>query len=307
MPVKVDVKEMLEAGVHFGHQVKKWNPKMRPYIYTQRDGVHIIDLAQTSNQVGNAYKFIADTIALGNSVLFVGTKKQAMGVIMAEAVRAKQPYVCNRWLGGMLTNFKTIKASIDRLENLCARKEKGEFEKLTKKEGLELERQIGKLDFNLGGIRKMNKLPGAIFIVDSNEEHIAFLEAKKLGIPVVALIDTNANPDGIDYLIVGNDDAIRSVEYFTKIMADACEEGERRREEAIREESAKAEKEGPKQQKPALDKERKIGGKGRAYTGRKPPPKGKRGAPVIVTEDEVVPEKELEEFAKIKVETKETK
>lgn len=287
MPLEVDVKQMLEAGVHFGHQTKKWNPKMRPYIYTERDGVHIIDLAQTADQAARAYKFIADTVALGSSILFVGTKKQACDVVAAEAQRAKQLYVNNRWLGGMLTNFKTIKASIDRMENLCSRREKGELEKLPKKEVLQIERQITKLERSLGGIRTMTRLPGAVFIVDPIEEKIARLEANKLNIPVVALADTNADPDGIDYIIVGNDDAIRSVEYFTKVMANACEEGSQRREAALREQHDKVEKD-KGEAKPAVH-ERKIGAKGRAYVG------GKK-------EGEKAADSEVAEFAKVKVE-----
>jgi small subunit ribosomal protein S2 len=292
MPVAVDVKQMLEAGVHFGHQTRKWNPKMRPFIYTERDGIHIIDLAQTASQTERAYKFIADTVALGNSVLFVGTKKQACDVVLNEAQRVKQHYVTHRWLGGMLTNFKTIKASIDRLETLCSRRDKGELEKLPKKEALQIERQIAKLDSSLGGIRTMNKIPGVVFIVDPNEERIARLEANKLKVPVVALADTNADPDGIDYLIVGNDDAIRSIEYFTKIIADACAEGAQRREAALREQAAKVEKE-KAEVRPAV-REKKIGAKGRAYVGRES------------RDEKPVSESEVAEFAKAKVETKET-
>ena len=293
MPVAVDVKQMLEAGVHFGHQTRKWNPKMRPYIYTERDGIHIIDLAQTAGQVERAYKFIADTVALGSSVLFVGTKKQACDVVLNEAQRAKQHYVTNRWLGGMLTNFKTIKASIDRLETLCGRRDKGELEKLQKKEALQIERQIAKLERSLGGIRTMAKIPGAVFIVDPNEERIARLEANKLNVPVVALADTNADPDGIDYLIVGNDDAIRSIEFFTKMIADACAEGALRREAALREQTAKVEKERA-EVKPG-DREKKFGVKGRAYVGRES------------KEEKPVPEAEVAEFAKAKVEKTENK
>ncbi len=293
MPVAVDVKQMLEAGVHFGHQTKKWNPKMRPYIYTERDGIHIIDLGQTAGQAERAFKFIVDTVALGNSVLFVGTKKQAADVIVAEAQRAKQHYVSNRWLGGMLTNFKTIKQSIDRMESLCSRRDKGELEKLPKKEQLQIERQIVKYEKSLGGIRTMNRLPGAVFLVDPIEEKIARLEANKLKVPVIALADTNADPDGIDYLIVGNDDAIRSIEYFTKIVADACEEGAQRREAALREQQSKVEKE-KGEARPAV-RERKIGAKGRAYVG------GKKG------EVEKAADSEVAEFAKVKVEKKEEK
>lgn len=291
MPAEVDVKQMLEAGVHFGHQTKRWNPKMRPFIFTERDGVHIIDLAQTVIQARNAYKFAADTVALGAHILFVGTKKQASDVIVNEAKRVTQLYVNKRWLGGMLTNFKTIKASIDRMESLCSRREKGELDKLPKKEALGIERQIVKLEASLGGIRTMSKLPGALFIVDPNEEKIALREAKKLGIPVIALADTNASPEGIDYLIVGNDDAIRSIEYFTKIISAACEDGAQRREIALREQAVQAEKE-KIETKPGV-RERKIGAKGRAYVG------GKKG------EESKAADAEVAEFAKVKAEKKE--
>jgi len=289
MACLVDVKTMLEAGVHFGHQIRKWNPKMRPYIYSQRDGVHIVDLSQTAKQAEKAYKFVADTVALGSSVLFVGTKKQAVNAISTEAQRVKQFYVCNRWLGGMLTNFKTIKASIDRLDQLSARRDKGELEKLSKKEGLQIEKQIEKLESILGGIRTMKTVPGVVFIIDPIEEKIALLEARKLGIPVIALADTNANPDGIDYIIVGNDDAIRSVEYFTKIIADACEEGSQRRELSLREQAEKGSKEEPENKGPAI-REHKMSGKGRAYVGKKK------------EEETPASEKEVEEFSKVKVE-----
>lgn len=266
--VEINVKEMLEAGVHFGHQTKRWNPKMRPYIYTARDGIHIIDLEQTAAQAARAYKFIADTVALGGSVLFVGTKKQAHDAIEAEAQRAGQYYVSNRWLGGMMTNFQTIKQSIDRLNTLYARKEKGELEKLTKKETLMIEREVVKLEYSLGGIKRMTKLPSALFIVDSNHEEIAKREAEKLGIPVVALIDTNSDPDGIEYLIAGNDDAIRSIQFFTHIIGEACVEGGKRREMALREQEAAAGKDKAARAKGPAVREQKIGGKGKAWVGR---------------------------------------
>ena len=244
---------------------------MRPYIYTQRDGIHIIDLDQTQHQVQRALKFVADTVALGNPVLFVGTKKQAKEVIGTEAQRAGQFYVSNRWLGGMLTNFKTISNSIKRLLDLEERREKGDFEKLTKKEALKFDREIEKLERSLGGIKKMPKLPGAVFIVDTGMEKIARAEANKLGIPVVALVDTNCDPDGIDYLIAANDDAIRSVQLFTRLMAEACLQGNERREIALRESEARAAKEhsekGAKTKVPMRERERKIGAKGKAWIG----------------------------------------
>lgn len=289
MVVEIGVKEMLEAGVHFGHQTKRWNPKMRPYIFTARDGIHIIDLEQTAEQARRACKFITDTVALGNSVLFVGTKKQAHDVIEQEAQRTGQFFVSNRWLGGMLTNFQTIKQSIDRLNGLYAKKEKGELEKLLKKEVLGIEREIVKLEYSLGGIKNMSRLPGAVFIVDPNHEEIAKREAMKLNIPVVALIDTNSDPDGIDYLICGNDDAIRSIQFFTKLVADACIEGGKRREAALREQAAEEAKEKPARQKGPVVREQKIGGKGKAWVGKLGEAK---------TDD-----KEVEKFASAKAET----
>lgn len=271
MAIEVNVKEMLEAGVHFGHQTRRWNPKMREYIFASRDGIHIIDLDKTVSLAKKAYKYVTDTVALGNPVLFVGTKKQAKDVIETEAKRVNQYFVTNRWLGGMLTNFRTIRQSIDRLNSLNERKEKGELEKLPKKEQLLIEREVEKLEFSLGGIKAMNKLPGALFIIDPNNENIAKLEALKLNIPVIALTDTNSNPDGIEYLIPGNDDAIRSIHFFAKLMADACEEGGRRREMALREQ-AESDKEkaanAPKQKAPTVQ-EKKIGGKGKAWVARR--------------------------------------
>jgi len=289
MVQEVDVKQMLEAGVHFGHQTKRWNPKMRQYIFTARDGIHIIDLEQTARQTRKACKFIADAVALGGSVLFVGTKKQAKDVIESEAKRAEQYYVSNRWLGGMLTNFRTIRQSIDRLNELTVRKEKGELEKLTKKEGLRIEREIGKLEFSLGGIKTMTKLPGVLFIVDPMNEVIAKREAIKLGIPVVALTDTNSDPDDIEYLIPGNDDAIRSIQYFAKLAADACEEGAQRREIVLREQAVADKKKADEKPRGPAVREKKIGGKGRAWVAKR--------------EGEAATEEEVKKFAKAKAET----
>lgn len=272
MQPEIAVKDMLEAGVHFGHQTRRWNPKMKPYIFAARDGIHIIDLEQTVTQAMRAYKFVADTVALGHSVLFVGTKKQAQDVIETEAKRAGQFHVSKRWLGGMLTNFQTIKQSIDRLNSLYARKEKGEFEKLLKKEVIGLEREIVKLEYSLGGIKDMARIPGVLFIVDPNHDKIAKLEARKLKIPIVALIDTNGDPEGIDYVIVGNDDAMRSIEYFTHMAAEACMEGARRREAALREQVATAEKEKVSKPRGPAVREQKIGAKGKAWVGRKDEP-----------------------------------
>lgn len=286
----VTMRELLEAGIHFGHQTRRWNPKMRPYIFAARDGIHIIDLDQTASLARDAYKFVADTVALGNSILFVGTKKQAKDVVESEAKRVGQFYVSNRWLGGMLTNFRTIRQSIDRLNDLVEKREKGELEKLTKKEALQIEREIEKLEFSLGGIKMMKKIPGAVFLIDPSSEIIAKKEANKLGIPVIALIDTNSDPEGIDYIIPGNDDAIRSIQYFSKIIADACEDGNRRREISLREQEAQA-AEQAKEQKfkgPAI-REKKITGRGRAWVAR--------GATAEAASDA-----DAEQFAKVKVE-----
>lgn len=289
MSPEISIKELLEAGVHFGHQTRRWNPKMRPYIYTARDGVHIIDLEQTVKQAARAAKFVTDIVALGQTVLFVGTKKQAHDVIEAEAQRSGQFYVSNRWLGGMLTNFQTIKQSIDRLQGFYTRKEKGELEKLLKKEALGIEREIVKLEYSLGGIKTMTRLPGAVFIVDPNHEEIAKREAMKLRIPVIALVDTNSDPDGIDYLIAGNDDAIRSIQYFTQVIAEACIEGGKRREAALREQAADSEKERAARPKGPAVREQRIGGKGKAWVGRK-------------EEKAEVPTAEAEQFASAKAE-----
>ncbi len=226
---QITMKQLLEAGVHFGHQTKRWNPKMKPYIFGARNGIYIVDLQKTVRYFKSAYQFIQDTVAAGDKVLFVGTKKQAQDAISEEAIRSDQYFVNNRWLGGMLTNFSTIKQSIDRLKKIEVMATDGTFEKMTKKEGLQLERERIKLEKNLGGIKNMAKLPGAIFIIDPKKEAIAVQEAKRLGIPVVAVVDTNCDPDGIDYIIPGNDDAIRAIRLFASSMADACTEGSEKR------------------------------------------------------------------------------
>ncbi len=266
MSPEVNVKELLEAGAHFGHQVSRWNPKMRPYIFASKGGIHILDLEQTVDAVKKACKFVTETVALGNSVLFVGTKKQAKAIIETEAKRVSQFYVCNRWLGGMLTNFKTIKASIDRLVVLEKQAASPDFEKFTKKERLMVEREIAKLLNVLAGIRNMQKLPGCIFIVDPKKEDIAKKEARRLGIPIVALLDTNCDPQGIDYVVPANDDAIRSIQLITQAMADACEEGQRKRQAMLVKEGMKEESE---EKSPGIATERKMDGtETRAYVGR---------------------------------------
>ncbi len=222
---KLSMRVMLEAGVHFGHQTHRWNPKMKPYIFGGRNGVHIIDLQQTVPLFEKAYQFLLDLTSRGEKVLFVGTKKQAQDVLAEEAARSEQYYVNSRWLGGTLTNFLTIKASIERLHHITQMETDGTFEKLVKKEVLQLNRERAKLQKNLGGISAMKKIPGAIFVVDTKKESIAVAEARKLGIPVVALVDTNCDPDLVDFVIPGNDDAIRSIRIFLEKAAEACIEG----------------------------------------------------------------------------------
>lgn len=221
----VSMKQLLEAGVHFGHQTRRWNPKMARYIFTERNGIYIIDLQKTVKKLEEAYMFVRDVAANGGNVLFVGTKKQAGESIKEEAERAGAHYVNARWLGGMMTNFKTIRRRIQRLEQLRKMQEDGTFDRLPKKEVGKLELEIEKLEKYLGGIKTMDKLPGALFIVDPRKERIAVAEAKKLGIPIVAIVDTNCDPDEIDYVIPGNDDAIRAVKLIAGTMADAIIEG----------------------------------------------------------------------------------
>lgn len=231
--LNVQIEEMMEAGAHFGHQTKRWNPKMRPYLYGSRSGVHIIDLQKTKDLATQALEFVSKIAAQGQEILFVGTKPQAREVIKNQALRAKMFYVTDRWMGGTLTNFKTIKKSIDRLIELQTRREKNDFEGYTKKEILDIDREIIKLEASLGGIKLMKGQPSLLFVVDPKQEHIAILEAKKLGIPIVALTDSNCDPDPIDYLIPGNDDAISSIEYFTAKVAEACLAGAEKRENII--------------------------------------------------------------------------
>ncbi len=221
----VSMKQLLEAGVHFGHQTRRWNPKMAAYIFTERNGIYIIDLQKTVKKLDEAYMFVRDTVADGGSILFVGTKKQAGDSIREEAERCGMHYVNARWLGGMMTNFKTIRRRISRLSQLRAMEADGTFDLLPKKEVIKLNLEIEKLEKFLGGIKNMDKLPSALFIVDPRKERIAVAEAKKLGIPIVAIVDTNCDPDEIDYVIPGNDDAIRAVKLISGAMADAVIEG----------------------------------------------------------------------------------
>ncbi|MHB8707313.1 MAG: 30S ribosomal protein S2 [Desulfuromonadales bacterium] len=231
---QITMKQLLEAGVHFGHQTRRWNPKMKPYIFGARNGIYIIDLQKTVRYFRTAYNFLRETAQNGEKVLFVGTKKQAQEAIVEEAARAGQFYVNNRWLGGMLTNFSTIKRSIDRLKKIEVMAQDGTYDLLTKKEVLQLEREKAKLERSLGGIKGMNRLPGAIFVIDPKKENIAVKEARKLGIPVVAVVDTNCDPEEIDYIIPGNDDAIRAIRLFAQKMADACVDGAAAREVDLR-------------------------------------------------------------------------
>jgi small subunit ribosomal protein S2 len=235
--VAIGMKELLEAGVHFGHQTRRWNPKMKPYIFGSRNGIHIIDLQKTVRLFKTAYEFVVKTVADGYSVLFIGTKKQAHESVVEESERCGMFFVVNRWLGGTLTNFQTLKKSIARLKELDAMKRDGTIERYTKKEVLKMEKEILKLERNLGGIKNMDELPGAIFVVDPKREHIAVKEGRRLGIPVIAIADTNCDPDEIDLIIPGNDDAIRAIRLVCSKMADACIEGHNLAEERLRAET----------------------------------------------------------------------
>lgn len=232
----VTMKQLLETGVHFGHRTRRWNPKMAPYIYTERNGVHIIDLQQTVKALEKAYALVRDTVAQGNKVLFVGTKRQAQESIRLEATRCNMPYINQRWLGGTLTNWRTIKDRIDHLKDLEARREAGEFALLTKREALMRDREIEKLNIRLGGIKDMERLPGAVFVIDVDNEVTAVKEADRLGIPILAVLDTNCDPDLVDYVIPANDDAIRAIRLLTSKIADAALEGLALRKEMAPEE-----------------------------------------------------------------------
>ena len=221
----VAMKQLLEAGVHFGHQTRRWDPKMAEYIFQARNGIHIIDLQKTSKKIDEAYAFLKEQVEEGKTVLFVGTKKQAQECVKEAAEKSGMYYVDQRWLGGMLTNFDTIRTRVQRLKDLEKMQEDGTFEVLPKKEVILLKKEMEKLERNLGGIKDMEKIPGVIFLVDPKKEHIAVLEAKKLGIPVIGLVDTNCNPEEVDYAIPGNDDAIRAVKLITDVMANAIIEG----------------------------------------------------------------------------------
>jgi small subunit ribosomal protein S2 len=230
----ITMRELLESGVHFGHQTRRWNPKMKPYVFGARNGIYIIDLQKTVDSTRAACLFAAKVTAEGKKVLFVGTKKQAKEVVEEEAKRAGMYYVTNRWLGGMLTNYQTVKASIDRLKKIEALKNSPDWNDVPKKEQSRYDRELEKLQKSLGGIQDMKKLPGAIFVIDTEKEHIAVKEAKKLGIPAIAVVDTNCDPGNIDYVIPGNDDAIRSIRLFARLIADSCLEGAKTYQEKLR-------------------------------------------------------------------------
>jgi small subunit ribosomal protein S2 len=249
------MKLLLEAGVHFGHQTRRWDPRMKPYIFTERNGIHIIDLQQTVNKLNEAYNFVRDLAFNGGTVLFVGTKKQAQEAIETEARRAEQYWVTQRWLGGMLTNFRTIQSRLKRLEELDASKAAGEFERLPKKEASAHEEEIVRLNRLLGGIKPMRRLPSALFVIDPHKERLAVAEARRLEIPLVALLDTNCNPDEIDYPIPANDDAIRAVKLLSSKIADAILEGTQMRKAEEQSEQEKLAEEAALAEAAAVDEE----------------------------------------------------
>ncbi len=235
---QITMRELLEAGVHFGHQTRRWNPRMKPYVFGARNGIYIIDLQKTVDHARKACDFAVKVTGEGKKVLFVGTKKQAKEVVEEEAKRAGMYFVTNRWLGGMLTNYQTVKASIDRLKKIEALKESAAWSETPKKEQSRLDRELDKLKKSLGGIEEMKKLPGALFVIDTEKEHIAVKEAKKLGIPVIAVVDTNCDPSNVTHVIPGNDDAIRSVRLFSRLIADSCLEGTKSYQEKLRADDA---------------------------------------------------------------------
>jgi len=275
----ISMKHLLEAGVHFGHQTKRWNPKMKPYIFGARNGIYIIDLQKTVVLARNALRFVSESVGKGGSVLFVGTKKQAQDAIKEESVRAGQYSVTNRWLGGTLTNFKTVKQGIDRLKTIEKMAADGTYDRLPKKEVAQLEREREKLEKNLGGIKELTRLPTALFVIDTKKEHIAVHEANRLGIPVVAVVDTNCDPEGIDYVIPGNDDAIRSIRLFTGKIAEACIEGKARYSAWAAEHGAQEQRPGEEDRDAASERGMKDRRDRRDRRGpRSGPPREDRGA-----------------------------
>ena len=255
---RVQLTELIEAGAHFGHLTRRWNPKMKPYIFMEKNGIHIIDLKKTQSLISEAAEIMSKFVAEGRSVLFVGTKKQAKGVIESEARRCNSNWVSERWLGGMLTNFATIRKSVKRLNNIEKQETDGTFEKITKKERLFLSREKDKLKKVLEGVESMNKLPGALFIVDIKKESIAVKEAKRLNIPVFAMVDTNCDPDEIDYIIPANDDAVKTVELITKSIAEAVIEGQAKLKEKKAEEAAERERQKKEREKEKEEEKKKI-------------------------------------------------
>jgi|tagenome__1003787_1003787.scaffolds.fasta_scaffold20896383_1 small subunit ribosomal protein S2 len=264
----ITMRQLLEAGVHFGHQTKRWNPKMKPYIFGARNGIYIVDLQKTVRLAREAFKFVSDVCSRGASVLFVGTKKQAQDAVIEEATRSGQFHVTNRWLGGTLTNFKTIKSGIDRLKTLEKMSTDGTFEKLPKKEVALLQNEMDKLKKNLGGIQEMSRLPGCLFVIDPKKEHIAIHEATRLGIPIVGLVDTNCDPEGIEYVIPGNDDAIRSIRLFCGKIADAAIEGKARYQAHHAGEPAEAQAEEGDDRDAASERRGRRDGRGGRRDGR---------------------------------------
>jgi small subunit ribosomal protein S2 len=296
----ISMKQLLEAGVHFGHQTKRWNPKMKPFIFGARNGIYIIDLQKTVHLARTAFRFVSDAVARGGSVLFVGTKKQAQDAIREEAQRSGMFYVTNRWLGGTLTNFKTVKQGIERLKTIEKMAADGTYDRLPKKEIAQLEREREKLEKNLGGVKDMSRLPAALFIIDTKKEHIAVHEANRLGIPVVAIVDTNCDPEGIDYVIPGNDDAIRSIRLFTGKVAESCIEGRARhgawvaehggRDDREQEDRDAASERGPRDR-------RDRGGRGRGRDDRRPPREDRGAASAgveVVRKGDVTPAPEAQ-------------
>lgn len=255
---KIGMREMLEAGAHFGHQTHRWNPKMKKFIFAPRNGIHIIDLQQTVGLLNKAYDFIVNTVSQGGRVLFVGTKKQAQDIIAQEALRAGQYYVNNRWLGGMLTNFKTIKQSVDRMRRLEEMSKDGTFDKLPKKEVIGLNKEMAKLEKNLSGVKDMNRLPKIVFVVDPNLEKITVSEARKISIPIVAMLDTNCDPDLVEFPIPANDDSVRSVASFVMCIADACIEGSLKYEELLVQKRLLGDSRDLREEKPIFHDDRKT-------------------------------------------------
>ena len=258
----ISMKALLESGVHFGHRTNKWDPRMKPYIFTERNGIHILDLQQTVKLANNAYQIIRDTVANGGTVLFVGTKRQAQETVMEEAVRCGMPYVTERWMGGMLTNWNTMFKRIQELERLEKLRDSGDINRLTKKEGLLIEREITRLQTRLSGVRSMKRVPNLLFIVDVGREDAAVDEANLLNIPIVALVDTNCNPQNIDYVVPSNDDAIRAIKLLVSKMADAVLEGKASRKDEEPEQAAEAQTEAKPKSRPArkvVEKDEEVG------------------------------------------------